>query len=993
MSNIDLESKFPDMRPLKIAPSMTSLLGCGFRLYGARNHDVDTNSDVRTHYFCLFFLPVLALGAYRVTPAGPAWSYLGRLPVSELGKINGGWYFFGRVPLAATPKLCNILLFAALLAAAGFLAWDKYTHSESYRAGQKMAEAERLAGEGQVAAAARLYGEVAQGGTGYASEAMARIKGLLDGPAAKAVPKEAAVAFQVAAGLRHRPGAVGDLFDRGMKLAEKHSQADPRGALLILDAVTPLATDAKALAAARRRSLERLVLKEPTDPKPAVELAVLYEASGEGKKCEKLLEPHRHRLGNGEGARILGQIDARKGRTEEAYALLAPYVESRLRNYQEAETRYKDAFKEADERIINQLKNRQLPDFPYDRYRVAAPQEREAIVNEYMTNKLKADPTIQAAREAYQKEAGVVPVAFDLGMVLLRRAQTHLDFDKRRQDLQKAEKMFLDIRGAAGQDDQYRLSLAQVYYWLGKHDEGRKLFDQVLANQKRSFTILLSVARLLREVGGVSEARALAEEAYNKEPDQRKKYQAAIQRAFMNIDLDDDILWLGRADPNDFQVQASLHLAKGNKATQEGQDAKAAEHYQKAIDIYARQPVEAAVLNNGANAYAALYAVTGKAEALDKAAAMYEKAVSLQPSNSILLSNAARSALEVAFRDIIGPAVDLRTLKTGGSLSLLAFLYNDRAGRDKYIAKVRKHAGVAKARRYYERLLVLAPKRPGNYSTLAGLHQYTHDLAALRALARRLAEVSLDLADQTREALKGYKGEYDEKNRKEWKAAEKRFADLVSATRKKPGGTTFAIAADHLISTRLALDTVGVAVDFDDLVALAEEADKAAPSSATRATLKAALLARASRTLAGQQADYQAMVKRALRSLGTSYLIPVALGREAKLRDAVLANKDVQRAIVLVKEDADRFPDRFDTWSWAMLQNSYPEEAKHMAETIRKDEPGKIGRSMDLKLSPVSAAGVFRVYWAQQIIGKGPEDIDVLKACARRGVPLPFDPK
>src|SRR5262249_17999706 len=232
-----------------------------------------------------------------------------------------------------------------------------------------------------------------------------------------------------------------------------------------------------------------------------------------------------------------------------------------------------------------------------------------------------------------------------------------------------------------------------------------------------------------------------------------KKHWAAGIRALLRTDLDDEIVWLGRSDPANLEVKASLSMALGNKARQEGRDGEAATHLREAIDLYARQTTSTATLNNGALAHFALYGVTGERAILDKGVAMLDKAIALRPSDSILLHNAADSVLDVALRDIIEPAIDFKPLKIRGDQSLLGYLYRDRAGRDQFRERVRQHTGVAKAIAYYERLLVLAPKQTATYSTLASLYRFTRNVDGLRGLEKRLEGVDLDLADTIRETL------------------------------------------------------------------------------------------------------------------------------------------------------------------------------------------------------------------------------------------------
>ncbi len=78
----DLRSKFPELQPVSGVPLLFNIFGCGLILYGRRNEDAETQTFVRTRYFCILFIPLLALGAYRKALTDQGWMILGREPVS-----------------------------------------------------------------------------------------------------------------------------------------------------------------------------------------------------------------------------------------------------------------------------------------------------------------------------------------------------------------------------------------------------------------------------------------------------------------------------------------------------------------------------------------------------------------------------------------------------------------------------------------------------------------------------------------------------------------------------------------------------------------------------------------------------------------------------------------------------------------------------------------------------------------------------------------------
>ncbi|MHC4180410.1 MAG: tetratricopeptide repeat protein, partial [Planctomycetota bacterium] len=702
MVEIDLGQKFPEMRPIGSLPILGTVFGFGFSLHGERDHDEETQTHVTTYWLCALFVPILALRAYRV-----AWDEF-------------HCYVLGREPLSGLARFWNLLVVVAALCLGSVGAWNAYTSSPEYLAGRKIAQADRAAQAGDYVEAAKLYFEVATGQTRHASEAVERIKGLLDRPDQLASPEDAAAIWQIAVQLQQQgrwPDTGARLLEQALALVERHAEADPRGALAVLESVTPLAEDADGLTALRQPLLERIVARQPGDTEAASLLAVLYETQGELSKCEPLLTPHVHRLGDTEGARILGQIWARQGKFDESHSLLVPYCEMRLEKLHAAEKDYTNTVSEAQERVLDQLSSGEAPGFSYEIARGATEAEQNAMVQEYVQSRLKDDPGIRKAQEAMLKSAGVVPVALDLGMVILRRAQDQDDPEVRRAELERAEKTFLAVRGLAGETDQYRLNLGQVYYWLGKHDQGRQLFDELLQAQNRSYEILIGVSRLLRQVGAKSEARLLVEEAYNNEQDQAKRYQAALDRAAMFVDVDDAITWLRRANPADFVVQAELGTALGNRAIRDGQEQEAVLHLREAIGLYNRMTETPGALNNCAGAHVSLYRITGDRQELRQAVTMYEKAVAFAPDDSLPLSNLAGWTLEEALSEIIGDRIDLKALKTAAGLDLLAYLYEDQSGKNAHVERVRSSDDVAKTLAYLDRLFLLAPKRADAYAT------------------------------------------------------------------------------------------------------------------------------------------------------------------------------------------------------------------------------------------------------------------------------------
>ena len=83
MAEIDLNTKFPQLRPISSPPGLFRFNGFGVGIYGSRDPDAETGTYVATYCISALWVPILALRAYRVARAGEGWYFLGREPPGE----------------------------------------------------------------------------------------------------------------------------------------------------------------------------------------------------------------------------------------------------------------------------------------------------------------------------------------------------------------------------------------------------------------------------------------------------------------------------------------------------------------------------------------------------------------------------------------------------------------------------------------------------------------------------------------------------------------------------------------------------------------------------------------------------------------------------------------------------------------------------------------------------------------------------------------------
>ncbi|OWK46845.1 tetratricopeptide repeat protein [Fimbriiglobus ruber] len=969
--NDELRRRFPDMTPIQSAPGLSSINGIGTTIVGQRDHDAETGTYVKTHCFCVLFVPLIALGAYRVADA------------------ERGWYFIGRVPLSKFARRWNLALLLICIAAAGGIGWTVHTNSPEYQAGRKIDEADRLAAAGQHGKAAGIYRDVLTGPTPKAAaDARGKLAALFDDPGPPA--DQAPEVFRVALDLgRRNQSPVPDLYDRGVRLAQSRAADDPSAALDLLETVSPLAPKPADILALRRELLEKLVASRPTDPAAASRLAVVYEATGQRDKCEALLVPHETQLGVLEGAAVLGRIYAERGKFDRAVTLLKPYVDAKLPALRTAESRLQAAGDGAEKRVIEHLKSGHAPGFDYQAHKRAPQAQQGVLVNNFVEAALKDDPEIRDARQAMVAAAGVVPAALDLGMVQLQRGQQATDPAVREANLKAAEQTFLSVRGFAQQSDTYRLSLGQVYYWLGKHADGKKQFDDLLAARGRTTETLLLVSGVLREVGAVTDARAISEEAYNKEPDIQKKYLAARHRALLFTELDDEITWLSRSDPSDSSVKASLASTKGHKAAQSGQTTDAVAHFKTAIGVYADQPETASTLNNSALCHFDVYHLTGDIAEFTRGTEKLDRAIALLPSDTILLHNAANVVLDGAIRDTAGAALNMTALKRQAGWHVLPFLYADSEGRKALAKKLAAHPGLVKARAYYEKLMVLAPRGGDAYEQLDTMHTWTKDVAALRAVADRVDKADLDLSHQNQEYRDYLAGKKDAKLLSDLKQGADRARETMAATAGKKDAT-YAVAVADYVRCRSTAALFGQAVDADELVTLAEQADAAGKSEGSATTLRQTLALRAHLRLIRTVPEYGRVATPAVTRLLGLIVPDLILFEGGPLAAQIGADPDMRRRRELLRAAVTAGVEDFGPASWALLVGWNDPAAGRIAERNRADEIDLLSRRIERKTTPESVSARLKEYLAQRMAGRTELADAERKAMTAAGVPAPY---
>ena len=377
-AGIYLQMKYPEMRPAGSPPALQTVNGIGTGFYGSRDLDRPTGSYVKTQCFCILFVPILALKAYRVASRGSGWTLIGRVPLSRFAKT---W---------------NIAFLCAIVGSIGLGLMVAHFKDPTYLAGRKLAQADEAAAAGRLLEAGQLYREVARTHTQHAAAARQRCAKLLERPEIDGLPlSDVTQIFGIA---KEFAGPMGEkeLFETGIAWVQHHPQAADHDVFESLDQLAEVpGADQARLAAIRRPLLEKLVAANPQNVELTVQLALAIEAEGEqggkkqggdgpGERIAKLLSPHREKLGAGEGARLSGRSWRRRASSTSPTRCWAPTWIQRLDAFHEAEQAYEAAIKQVRGRIIEQIRNGTAPGFDFARSNGVSTSEKQAMAMEYL---------------------------------------------------------------------------------------------------------------------------------------------------------------------------------------------------------------------------------------------------------------------------------------------------------------------------------------------------------------------------------------------------------------------------------------------------------------------------------------------------------------------------------------------------------------------------------------------------------------------------------
>lgn len=969
----ELLQRFPNLTPIKGTPTLFTMNGFGVSVYGKRDYDEQTNTYVKTHCLCFIFIPVLALGAYRVADA------------------ERGWYFIGKEPLSGFARTWNKIVAVLAILLVSNIAWSIHTSSPEYQSAQKMKEGKKLMEEGAYVRAANVFRPMVTGPNRHAEareELQKALEAGLNAGGDKAVSSYQLLSTLPATFLTSQP-IIPEPLERGLKLAQQVGKDNPSDGLLVLEAARRIAPTNEQIATLQQDLLLAGTVKSPGDLKYLEPLAVIYEEQDRAEDCVPLLQPHKDKLGQSECARILGQQFMAQNQYNDAYALLYPYVQGRLATLVSAENTYTNSAELSYKAAIKHLNDGKAEESFYRQYDRANEAGKDTLVDEFVRNWMNRDAGYQRAIAQFREANRIVPVTLDLGIVQLNRAQSLSDPSARKAELEAAEKTFLAIRGSAGESDEYRLFLGQVYYWLGRANEGKTLFDALLASRQRALPTLTSLAYVYRDVGDEHQARELLEEAYRAATTDKDRFQVAAARARVQKDLDDEILWLQKSDTSDLYVKVSLHGSRARKALTTGDRKTAAAELKQAVSGYAKMGKTSATLNNWGLAQLSLFAATGNLEDYRKGVQMMEESISLDPSNSILLRNLTSVLLSEALMEVSGDKFHFMELGETLELNMLSELYRDEAEQKQLMDRLRANEAMKKCAGYLDRALVLSPKSVYLYQTQLTLTVNAEDLAELKKLQQRVHSAQLDFTQTIKEAQENLSTAKSAEMLEHLQDQIKRVDGLIREAGANGHAPTLAHLQNRRDSLVMGTRIFGEKVDFSPLLTQAKKNHAVLDSYASLLHLEAVYLQLAGEELARAHAEFSMLQKQTQRFLSSRELCLLLLDKGGPVAEAIRRNSNVLAAVEIEKERARRFATNPSPNRWAFMRHFEASLADSIRQGFLASELMQLETALDAELDPMDASSVLDLYWSHLMSGRTAEAEAAYQAGVTHGLALP----
>lgn len=477
----------------------------------------------------------------------------------------------------------------------------------------------------------------------------------------------------------------------------------------------------------------------------------------------------------------LGTLYADAGALDQAERMLSGLMTAELAGYQDAMSRHDRSAQAAQTALIERAQRGDLPSDVDAAARAAAPDKQEEIVLAWLRRELEQDPQLARLADEVGRRSHVVPAALTLGMVRLRLASAAVG-DGRKQLLAGAEEAFLSVRSQAEGRPELHLGLGQVYYRLGRPEDGERELAHVLG--EKDAQLRLQVGEVYRELGLRKRAIEVAEAIWSDAADQARKSEAAQLRSLLAEEEDEEETWLARADQSVPFVRRSLTSLRAERKLREGDAAGADALFAAVAGEYGAEAARnATAANNAAVAEGRRFRCTGDLRHLEKAASYMGEAYRLQPESAIVASNLVTAWRTLAMTRALGAWFDVHALRPESSeAQALLGVLADGPERARVRARLTGDAAFRRSNDVMRQWQILAPQDAASYALEESALEMFDDGPGLSSLRDRLARVTMTPSTGFEEWMNGSK---DENRRKELATARARYQRLLEAIHDK----------------------------------------------------------------------------------------------------------------------------------------------------------------------------------------------------------------
>ncbi|MCJ8312609.1 MAG: hypothetical protein HRU38_10035 [Saccharospirillaceae bacterium] len=428
-----------------------------------------------------------------------------------------------------------------------------------------------------------------------------------------------------------------------------------------------------------------------------------------------------------------------------AYKHLNNYVPSRMADYEQISAQYDAVIQDIWDEFGRKFEFGLLSNAFYTQYDQAEDEAKSVLYNEQYFKVRDKDLKFITISKKYDDVYFLMSVILDYGQSTLLYAMTIEKTQQSKKLLEKAEDIYLSISNDASDREDYQLFLGQVKFWLGKKEEGEKLFDQYLEQNERSAQSLSNIAEKYREIGDRKKAKQLYEEAYANTTDENEKFYIAESLYLFETTIEGQQKWMNLSDLSLTRNLAEKKSLDGTIFENEGDKVLAKKSYLEAIELYKELESTSTVLNNTSVLYSKLYYLTLDIKYLNLESESITQATNLSPTNSILLSNASTTNETYANLILQSDHFDFDVMDSYPRFNYYSYLYANADEKKQFAKKMQENKNVNNLMRFNRTLLTLKPNDKDSYYTLLSYYHIYNDMAGIKLVGKHAKNQNFEL--------------------------------------------------------------------------------------------------------------------------------------------------------------------------------------------------------------------------------------------------------